>query len=330
MGQLIDNHGRPISYVRLAVTDRCNLRCFYCMPAEGIDYVPRKELLSYEEMLRLLGIMAPMGIRKVRITGGEPFLRKDLTSFISRINQIEGIEKINITTNGVLTKAFIPKFKEIGIKSVNLSLDTVDRDRFKMITRRDELPKVMDCLDALVEAGIPTKINAVVMNGKNTDDLIPLAELSKDRPISVRYIEEMPFNGGGAHDQKLPWNHKKILETLKTNYPDLQKIEDEAHSTSFNYAIPGHQGNVGIIPAFSRTFCGSCNRIRITPTGGLKTCLYDGGVLSLRDIMRATEDDEVIKNKLVEVIGKRAKDGFEAERQRKHHKPSESMATIGG
>ena len=330
MPQLIDNHGRPISYVRLAVTDRCNLRCFYCMPAEGIDYVPRKELLSYEEMLRLLEIMAPMGIRKVRITGGEPFLRKDLTGFIARINQIEGIEAINITTNGVLTQAFIPTFKEIGIKSVNLSLDTVDRERFKMITRRDELHKVLDCLDALVAAGIPTKINAVVMNGKNTDDIIPLAHLSKERPISVRYIEEMPFNGGGDHDQKLPWNHKKILATLQTAFPGLEKTQDEAHSTSFNYMIPGHLGQVGIIPAFSRTFCGSCNRIRITPTGGLKTCLYDGGVLSLRDLMRATNDDEVIKNKLIEVIGKRAKDGFEAERMRKHQKPSESMATIGG
>lgn len=331
MNALIDNHGRPITYVRLAVTDRCNLRCFYCMPAEGIDYVPRKDLLSYEEMLRLLEILAGMGVNKVRITGGEPFLRKDLVSFIGRIHQIDGIDKINITTNGVLTKAFIPKFEEIGIKSVNLSLDTLDRERFKQITRRDELPKVMECMDALLEAGISTKINAVVMNGKNTDDLIPLAELTRDKPISVRYIEEMPFNGGGTHDKKLPWNHRKILEVLKGAFPAIHKIEDDPHSTSFNYQIPGHQGSVGIIPAYSRTFCGSCNRIRITPTGDLKTCLYGENALNLRDIIRANADDQVVAEYLRNAIGRRAKDGFEAERNRQKQNPaSESMATIGG
>ncbi|MEM8899782.1 MAG: radical SAM protein, partial [Bacteroidota bacterium] len=160
---IIDNHGRPIEYVRLAVTDRCNQRCFYCMPAEGIQYLPRKELLTYEEMLRMLEIMSKMGIRKVRITGGEPFLRKDLIYFLEDVSQIEGIDSIHITTNGVLTTRFIPQLTKIGVKSINLSLDTMNSERFKMITRRDEFNRVMDCLEALIESGIKTKINAVIM-----------------------------------------------------------------------------------------------------------------------------------------------------------------------
>lgn len=329
---IFDNHGRPITYVRLAVTDRCNLRCFYCMPAEGIQYVPRKELLSYEEMLRMLEILAGMGIRKVRLTGGEPFVRRGLMDFLKNLSQIDGIERINITTNGVLTTPFVPELKALGIHSVNLSLDTLDRERFKEMTRRDELPRVLKCLDSLLEHDIPTKINAVIMEGKNTDDIHKLAEFTKDHPVNVRYIEEMPFNGTGTHYPVLSWNHQRILGELKRHYPDLQKIEDEAHSTSHNYQIPGYKGSVGIIAAFSRTFCGSCNRIRVTPQGQLKTCLYDGGVLNIRDVMRANLDnDEPVQQAFLKAFGSRAKNGYEAEKNRKERNPvSESMSTIGG
>lgn len=330
--RIYDNHGRPISYVRLAVTDRCNLRCFYCMPAEGIKYVQRKELLTYEEMLRMLGILSEMGVEKVRITGGEPFVRRGMIDFLKQVSEIEGIRKINITTNGVLTTPFIPTLKELGINSINLSLDTLDRERFKEMTRRDELSRVLKCLDALLEHGIQTKINAVIMEGKNTEDIHALAALTKDLPVNVRYIEEMPFNGTGTHYPVLSWNHKRILEELKMHYPGIYKIEDEAHSTSHNYQIPGHQGTVGIIAAFSRTFCGSCNRIRVTPQGTLKTCLYDGGVLNIRDVMRANEaDDMPVRDAFLSAFRNRAKDGYEAERMRKKDNAvSESMSTIGG
>ncbi|MEM7375241.1 MAG: GTP 3',8-cyclase MoaA [Bacteroidota bacterium] len=329
---IFDNHGRPITYVRLAVTDRCNLRCFYCMPAEGIQYVPRKELLSYEEMLRMLEILAGMGIQKVRLTGGEPFVRKGLMDFLERLSRIEGIEQINITTNGVLTTPFVPALKELGIHSVNLSLDTLDRDRFHEMTRRDELPRVLKCLDSLLEHGISTKINAVIMEGKNTDDIHSLAEFTRDHPINVRYIEEMPFNGTGTHYPVLSWDHQRILAELRRHYPAIQKIEDEAHSTSHNYQIPGYKGSVGIIAAFSRTFCGSCNRIRVTPQGMLKTCLYDGGVLNIRDLMRANlKDDAPVREAFLSSFRSRAKNGYEAEKSRKALNPvSESMSTIGG
>ena len=332
MGKTIyDNHGRPITYLRLAVTDRCNLRCFYCMPAEGIQYVPRKDLLSYEEMERLIRILAGMGISKVRITGGEPFLRKNLVDFLKVVSETPGIEQINITTNGVLTQKFIPYLKEIGIHSINLSLDTMDRERFHKITRRDELPKVLDCLHALLDSGIRTKINTVVMDGKNIDDIIQLAEFTKDHPIGVRFIEEMPFNGTGTNHSGLAWNHRRILELLRTRFPEIHKIDDGPHSTSYNYAIPAHKGTIGIIAAFTRTFCGSCNRIRLTPKGMLKTCLYDDGVLNIRDILRSGTPDEDVEAAFLSAFNSRAKNGFEAEKKRKKGRAvSESMSTIGG
>jgi molybdenum cofactor biosynthesis protein A len=328
---ILDNHGRPVTYLRLAVTDRCNLRCFYCMPEEGIDYLPKQELLTYEEMERLVRLLAGMGVNKVRITGGEPFLRRDLMPFLRRIAAIGGIEEINITTNGVLTAPHVQELKEIGIRSVNLSLDTLDRKRFRKITRRDEFDRVMETFHLLLEQGIDVKINAVVMEGQNTDDLIPLTELTREYPVGVRFIEEMPFNGEGSHYPVLLWDHRKILETLKARYPTLHKIPDGPGSTSYNYAIPGHRGTVGIIAAYTRTFCGTCNRIRITAQGGLKTCLYDNGVLDLRHLLRSGADDAAVEHALLNAFTHRAKDGFEAEERRRFIMPIfESMSTIGG
>lgn len=328
---LYDNHGRPINYLRLAVTDRCNLRCFYCMPAEGIAYLPKHQLLTYEEMERLVRILARMGITKVRITGGEPFVRRDLMLFLKRLSVIPGIQELHITTNGVLTGPHVAELKAMGIASVNLSLDTLDQQRFQKITRRDVYPQVMDCFHQLIDAGIPTKINTVVMEGQNTEDIIPLAELTRTHPVSVRFIEEMPFNGEGSHYPVLVWTHRKIVETLQAHYPGMQKVADAPHTTSYNYQLPGHQGTVGVIAAFSRTFCGTCNRIRLTAQGTLKTCLYDHGVLDVKALLRSEATDQQLQEAFQQVFKRRAKDGFEAEAQRKDHIPaSESMSTIGG
>ena len=327
--QIFDNHGRPISYVRLAVTDRCNLRCFYCMPAEGIQYVPKKELLTYEEMERILGILASMGVHKLRITGGEPFVRQNLIGFLERVVNIPGLDQVHITTNGVLTAPYIQKLKDLGIRSINLSIDTLDPERFRKITRRDEVHRVKQTMYKILESGIPLKINAVVIQGKNEEDLIQLSELTRNLPLGVRFIEEMPFNGEGAHYPKLKWNYQKILAHLSDHFGKLDKIEDEAHSTSTNYRIPGHLGTVGVIPAFSRTFCGSCNRIRITSQGLLKTCLYDNGVLDLKNKLRNGGDDPGLKKALLNAFSSRARDGYEAELNRSAE-VTESMSEIGG
>ena len=328
---LYDNHGRLINYVRLAVTDRCNLRCFYCMPEEGIKFAPKRDILSYEEMERMLRILSEMGIEKLRITGGEPFVRRDMMPFIEKIAALDGIKKIALTTNGTLTAPLVRYFKNLKISSVNLSLDSLDPQRFFEVTRRDEFHEVMRSLDALLQHGIDTKINTVVIQGRNEQDILPLVAFTREHPVSVRFIEEMPFNGTGRHYQDWAWDHRRILEFIRQHYPSLKKIPDPLHSTASSYAIEGHQGTVGVIAAYSRTFCGSCNRIRITPQGLLKTCLYDSGVFNIRDLMRAGASDEDLRTAFREAIGHRAKDGYEAEERRFQGAPvTESMTTIGG
>ncbi len=301
------------------------------MPEEGIRYLPKKELLSFEEMERLIRLLASLGISKIRLTGGEPFVRTDLMKLIRSIVEIPGIQDIHITSNGILIAPFIKELKNLGIASVNLSLDTLDKERFKLITRRNEFDKVIRAFDELIRHDIPVKINCVVMEGKNIDDIIPLVELTKKYPVSVRFIEEMPFNGEGAHYTSLTWTFEKIIDYIRFHFPNMIKIVDQKFSTSYNYHIPGHPGDVGVIAAFSRTFCGTCNRIRITAQGVLKTCLYDDGVLNIRDLIRTSSDDELIKEQLLYAFNKRPKDGFEAEEKRRYHRPvTESMSTIGG
>jgi cyclic pyranopterin phosphate synthase len=329
--KLIDNHGRPITYVRLSVTDRCNLRCLYCMPAEGIDFLPHRDILSFEELLRLAKLFASLGITKLRITGGEPFMRNDLISFLERLRTIEGIEEISITTNGVLTAPFVKDLKRIGITSVNLSLDTLDRTRFQQMTRRDAFPAVMKTFHALIEHEIPTKINAVVTEGVNTDDIVPLALLSRDYPVSVRFIEEMPFNGSGQSKPVLKWNYAQILAVLKAAFPTMTKLDDAPFSTSMNYKIEGHLGTVGVIAAYSRTFCGTCNRIRLTPKGEIHTCLYDNRGYDIKTPLRSGASDRELEALIRRCVSERYRDGFEAEANRIGRVPvTESMSQIGG
>jgi molybdenum cofactor biosynthesis protein A len=328
---LLDNHGRKINYLRLAVTDRCNLRCFYCMPEEGLDWLSRKELMTYEEMLQACSLLVKMGIEKIRITGGEPFVRKDIMKLLTALSALDGLKELSITTNGVLTAPHVAELKRIGVRSVNLSLDTLDANRFFAITRRDEFAKVMETMEELLKHDMEVKINTVVMAGKNTQDIIPLAEMTKDLPVSVRFIEEMPFNGDGHSHSGIVWDYVRILDEIRQTFPDIKKVPDPLYSTSYNYHIPGHKGSIGIIAAYSRTFCGTCNRIRITPQGTLKNCLYDDGVLNIKDLMRSGVNTIELEETLRAVFNNREKDGWQAERKRMEN-PNfhESMATIGG
>jgi cyclic pyranopterin phosphate synthase len=214
---------------------------------------------------------------------------------------------------------------------VNLSLDTLNAERFKQITRRDEFARTMETFHLLMTHDIPVKINAVVMENKNIEDILPLVELTKQFPVSVRFIEEMPFNGEGNHYPVLNWTYGKIVAYIQRHYSTLEKVPDEVNSTAYHYQVPGYRGDIGVIAAFSRTFCGSCNRIRVTAQGMLKTCLYDNGVLDIRELLRRGASDDAIKYKLLMAFGDRPKDGFEAESKRKDHLPAhESMSTIGG
>ncbi len=283
-------------------------------------------------MLRLSSILIGQGIEKMRITGGEPFVRKGMMGFLASLSELSGLRQISITTNGVLTAPLVPELKKLGIHSVNLSLDTLDRNRFFAITHRDEFVNVTNTLGQLIKHGISVKINAVVMDGKNTQDILPLAELTKDMPVDVRFIEEMPFNGRTDDYKGLSWDHLRILETLQQKYPHIQKVPDPANSTAYNYHVPGHKGNLGIIAAYTRSFCGTCNRIRITPQGMLKTCLYGNGALDVRALLRNGASDAALVQAFTDAIQKKPKDGWEAEANRNSGPSSihESMAMIGG
>lgn len=327
---LIDNHGREINYVRLAVTDRCNLRCFYCMPESGIKYVNRKDLLTFEEMERMISVFSELGISKLRITGGEPFVRKGIMEFLHNVSKLPKLEQIHITTNGTFTEDYVKELSDMGIKSVNLSLDSLDKKRFFEITRRDEFDNVMATFHKLLASDIKVKINMVVMEGRNIDDIVPMLELTKDHRVNVRFIEEMPFNGTSGQGNATIWPMKKILSYIQERYPEIEKLQDPPFSTSQNYQIKDHVGSFGIIAAYTRTFCGSCNRIRITPQGTLKTCLYDDGVMNFRDVLRSNASDKQVQDHLKKALQLRAIDGFEAEQRRAKNGVSESMATIGG
>jgi len=300
------------------------------MPAEGLDWLPRKELMTYEEMYRICSLFVAMGIEKIRITGGEPFVRKDLVPFLYNLSEIDGLKELTLTTNGLLTGSFVADFKEMGIKSVNLSLDTLDKDRFFQITRKNELNRVLATMDKLLENDIRVKINTVVMANQNIADIVPLVRLTQKLPISVRFIEEMPFNGG-THKVTLDWDQQHILAHIRKHFPAMEKISDAPYSTSYNYHIPGHAGNVGIIAAYSRLFCGSCNRIRITSTGVLRTCLYETGSLNLKDDIREGCTDAELRERITDTLLKKPTDGWEAQNKLvAQHREQESMAAIGG
>lgn len=326
--QLVDSFGRQISYLRLAVTDRCNLRCQYCMPAHGIDIVDRKELLTYKEMYRITRVLSELGVNKVRLTGGEPFVRKDFVSFLEMLDFNDLLDEINITTNGVLIAKHIEQIEKLKVKAVNLSLDSLNREKFKTITRRDEFDKVFEALELLENSSLKLKLNVVVQSGINTDELVDFVELTKHKNIAVRFIEEMPFNGVGQKEQEA-WNYNKILENIKSEIPNIKKLEDKKSSTSMNFKVDNYKGTFGIIPAFTRTICSDCNRIRITATGMFKNCLFDDGVFNLREFIREGASNEELKELFLSLVAKKPKNGFVAEANR-GSRVSESMSTIGG
>ncbi len=327
---LIDNHGRKVDYLRIAVIDKCNLRCTYCMPHEDMRFLAKKSTLTDGEIIRLLQSFSELGINKVRFTGGEPFVRPNFIKLLEKIHQLELFNTLALTTNGTLLLPHLPQLKELGVKKINLSLDTLQRERFFNITHRDSFDIVKASLDALVENNFDVKINMVVMSGINADEILPFVELTRLYPISMRFIEEMPFNGGNTERELKPnisW--RDILDTVKAVYPNVLNGKNEISDTAYNYKIEGFTGSFGIIAAYSRTFCGTCNRMRVTPDGGVKTCLYGDAKFNARELMRAYSDDDQLKLAIQTAVNSRAKDGFEAEANREHA-DLESMTFIGG
>ncbi len=320
---MTDSYGRKIEYMRVSVTDRCNLRCKYCMP-DGIKNIPMPEILTFEEIRDICSAAAELGIKYIRLTGGEPLVRLGVEKLAAMIKEINGIERLTLTTNGVLLKEKLPLLLSAGIDGVNISLDTLDRKKFRDITGFDKLEDVLMSLDAAVKSGIKVKINTVILDD-NKDDFIKLASLAEGLPIDVRFIEMMPIGEGGKYRSV---SGEAILEELKEKYKKVYPAEENmGNGPAVYYGIRGFKGKIGFINAVHGQFCSQCNRIRLTSTGFLKTCLcYDDGV-SLREAVRAKRLDEVKRLMEEAVKNKPAAHCFS---QRKGITEERDMSEIGG
>ena len=324
--RLIDNYDRPITYLRLSITDRCNLRCRYCRPEEGVPFIPHAEILTLEELERLVAIFCSLGINKVRVTGGEPFSRRGCLEFLTRVRKIEGVQHLHITTNGVKTSRYLDELAAIGLDSINLSLDTLDHKRFWKITRRDYLDAVLQTMHGIIDRRIPLKINSVALNETSDKEIIGLAELARQNPITLRFIEKMPFSGITRPEKLVNGN---LLQRLKKIFPSMLEQTQGTPTTARIFSLPGFQGTIGLIQGYSRLFCKTCNKVRITPTGMLKTCLYDNGVLDLKRMLRKGSSDKEIESAILSCAQNRCVDGHQAEQLARRVKEP-SMASIGG
>jgi cyclic pyranopterin phosphate synthase len=295
MTALVDTFLRPITYLRVSVTDKCNLRCVYCMPEDGLPWLRRDEILSYEEIAEIVRAAAATGVRSIRLTGGEPLLRRDLHRLIGAIAAIDGIDDISLSTNGLLLEEQIDALKLAGLQRVNLSLDTLRPDRFESIARRPGLDAVLRGLDAAIAAGMtPVKINCVVMRGRNDDELADFAALTRERPFFVRFIEVMPVheNLGVQKDAYVP--SSEVLQRLGA-IDDLRSVAGPTGNGPARYfAFPNAAGAVGVISPLSHDYCDRCNRVRLTADGRLRLCLFGDHALDLRTPLRAGASTEAL------------------------------------
>ncbi len=291
MNKLVDSFGRKHTYLRISVTDRCNLRCQYCMPPEGLDWKKKSEILTYEEMLRIARVFVDLGIKKIRITGGEPLVRKDLDLFIKQISELPGIQTIAMTTNGVLLADKAQALKDAGLQALNISLDTLKEDRFKEITKRDDFQNVINGINAALDHGFsPLKVNVVLIKGFNDDEILDFIDYVKERPINIRFIEYMPFkdNHWSADGVCTYADTKALIETKHK----LTALSLEEGAVAKDFAIADYAGTVSFVTSMTESFCASCNRLRLTADGSMKSCLFYPAELNLRDTLRAGISDE--------------------------------------
>ena len=275
---MFDSYGRSITYLRMSVTELCNLRCRYCMPEEGVDKKCHEDMLTEDEMIRAVEAAASLGIRKLRVTGGEPLVKKNIVSICARAAAVEGIREVCITTNGILLPQLARPLKEAGVKRVNMSLDTLRPERYAYISRRGTLEAALAGLEAALAAGLEkVKLNTVLIGGFNDDEIPALAELTRQYPVDLRFIELMPMYDSGDFGPEAYLPRTVVLERL----PELEPVEPDGGVAKL-YRLPGAQGNVGLISPVSAHFCAACNRLRLTSEGNLKPCLHSGQEISVR------------------------------------------------
>ena len=296
MNPLIDNFDRVHDNLRISVTDRCNIRCFYCMPETDVKFQPREQLLSFEEIERFVTIAARMGVRKLRVTGGEPLLRKNLSTLIRKLAAIEGIEDLALTTNGVKLPEQAAELYDAGLRRINVHLDTLDRERFKQITRRDDFDRVMDGIETCLKLGYgPIKINVVAVKNLIEPDIVPMARFGRERGIEIRYIEFMPLDSQGIWDRGRVLLADDMIAMLSREIGPLEEIPDrDPRAPATEYRFADGIGSVGFIASVSRPFCLNCNRLRITADGHLRYCLFAVDETDVRALIRRPASDEEI------------------------------------
>ncbi len=328
---MLDQYGRKIEYLRISVTDRCNLRCVYCMPEEGVEQVSHREILSFDEMTRICRICAKLGITRVKLTGGEPLVRKGLGSLLRSIKEIEGIEQVTLTTNGVLLAEQIEELAAAGLDAVNVSLDTLDRAQYMKLTRRDELEAALRGLEAALQyPDIRVKVNCVALHGENESQWVPLANMAKERPIDVRFIEMMPIGLG----KEYPFSSQELVyEALKAAFGEAQFLTGNFGNGPAIYArFPGFTGKTGFISAVSHKFCESCNRVRLTAEGFLKPCLQYSTGVDLRAMLRNEAGEKELEEMIQKVIFEKPRSHqFQMEGSSKQEDlEQKQMSSIGG
>src|SRR6188472_994298 len=327
--QLVDGHGRPIGDVRVSVTDRCNFRCQYCMPAEGLAWLERDSILTFEEIERIVGLLASMGVGDVRLTGGEPLVRRDFPTLAAMLAQVPGVADLSVTTNGYLLERDAEALVRAGINRFNVSIDSLQRDRFFEMTRRDALPRVLTGLEALARfpEAHPIKINAVAMRGFTEDEVLPFAAFAREHPYEVRFIEFMPLDADHAWDRDRVLTGAEIRAQIEEVWP-LEPEPRERSATARVYRFADGQGRIGFINPVSEPFCGDCNRIRMTADGRLRTCLFSLNETDLRGPLRAGATDDDLEQIVRDAVWRK---------ELKHHindpgfvQPARTMSAIGG
>jgi GTP 3',8-cyclase len=308
---LTDTFRRQHDYLRISVTERCNLRCLYCMPEEGVPLSPPRELLTTPEIVLLSSLFVSQGVTKIRLTGGEPTVRRDIVPLMRQIGELRahGLRELCLTTNGLSLHRKLDAMIDAGLTGINLSLDTLDPFQFQIMTRRDGFSAVKKSVDRILErnrsgaANIKFKINCVVMRGLNDHQIMPFVEMTREEDIEVRFIEYMPFDGNKWSKGKM-FSYQEMLARIRETYPDLQAARDGIHKndTSKTYQIPGFAGRIGFITSMTHNFCGTCNRLRITSDGNLKVCLFGNAEVSLRDIIRQVNQGEPIDEAALETL----------------------------
>ena len=325
---MIDRCARTIDYIRISVTDRCNLRCVYCMPEDGVQWMPHSAVLSYEEILRLCRVFAGLGLSKIKLTRGEPLVRRGLDRFIADAKAIPGIQCVTLTTNGVLLAEQLPGLVSAGLDGVNISLDTLNREQFRAITRRDDLDRVLAGLNAALDCpGLNVKINCLPM-GRNDDQLVPLVELARERPLSVRFIEVMPIGLGKELTYR---SEDEVRAMLEARFGPMEPFHGRLGNGPCHYfSLPGFAGKVGFISALSHQFCSECNRVRLTSDGFLKTCLqYELGV-DLKALMQDGRDDAFLAEAVRQAIYNKPLQHHFADTSGQEALEHHGMSQIGG